>query len=308
MDSTNISINNIINLSQGGNLRITNSKTYNQILASSVFLLRSNYYKNGNSQEIQFLSDLLISFFKQFKYSNDSFYFSQLLSINTQMILNTASSKDQILVALDQIEKAISILLNINEVSYKINKELVKNILIYVVSYKAVGNYNESFRVLSSMKDLLLSKRGMNELNLVSLDRQFVIMSQDVSLYKKLLTNTPLIKNLFPIEYYSNIKRILEFSLNNKLDTLSDKLVKEYDDIFRIVRKSLPEISLISYLKNKGQYLYIKNNSILSIQVLKAACAKADELKLNGQIMQIVSMLEQAEGGNDRLYLSTFKV
>jgi hypothetical protein len=133
------------------------------------------------------------------------------------------------------------------------------------------------------------------------------MMHQSIAGHKKLLEEAPFYKNLKPIEYYSTLKRVLEFSMNNDMYILASRLLPELKYAFNNVRKQLPPLSHVSFIKNLGQFNINNGDIKFGKNLLDYALIQAHRLNFAGQYKQIDNLLKELDLGA-KAKLKTFKI
>jgi hypothetical protein len=288
-------------------LNDTNPFGFDLFIRPLVSSIKDDYKTTGDPLLILQTTSRLVQELENIPKKNNSIEYSKLLSVHSQMLL--AIGKDELLLksALDIICQAIEICLYNNVISEDTNNELVKNTLIFAVILKALGDFDYSIKSMNDLSHLFLNKRGISKIELISLQRQEIMMHQTINGHKKLLEEAPFYKNLKPIEYYSTLKRILEFSMNNDMYKLASRLLPELKSSFNNVRKRLPPLSHVSFVKNLGQFNVNNGDVKLGKNLLDYALIQAQRLNFAGQYKQIDNLLKELELG-EKAKLKTFKI
>ena len=280
---------------------------FNSVLAPIVKKIKLEYRQGTNPDIIlTYCINITNELESNIKYYN-SFEIAKLLSIQSQMLLAIGASKELLDQALNYINESIEICYKINEFTLDINKELVKSTLILAVVLKALGDYDAAFKTISENSSILLNKRGISKLELIPLQRQEIMMTQSDAGHKKLLSEVINYKDLAPVEYYSTLKRVFEFSMNKNMYDVAEKLIPLLKDSFKLIKNELPILSHISFLKNIAMYYLTTNEFEYGVSLLEALLIKSSDLSMIGQVNQIKALLEQHKDGK-RIDLMTYKL
>ncbi len=280
---------------------------FNNALAPIVKKIKIEYKQGANPNIIlSYCLKLTNELNSNSKYYN-SIEIAKVLSIQSQMLLAIGASRELLSQALTFINETIDICYRINEFNLEINKELVKGTLILAVILKALGNYDESFKEINKNSSLLLNKRGIAKLELIPLQRQEIMMTQSDVGHKKLLSEVSIYKDLEPVEYYSTLKRVFEFSMNKNMYEVAGKLIPSLKESFHNVRNKLPILSHVSFVKNIAMYYLTTKESEYGVALLEALLLKANDMSMIGQVNQIESLLQQYRDGG-AINLKTFKL
>ena len=288
-------------------LRNLNSSEIDEFLKPIVKKIRALYKNNGDPMDILEISTRISKEFNDIPKKEYSFEFAKIKSIESQMLLAIGKNEELLLQAFEAINQAIEICLRLDTISEQTNEELIKNVLILAVILKALGKFDSSIKTIQENAKILLQQRGVSKIELIILKRQEVMMNQTIEGHKNLLEEAIHYKNLKPVEYYSTLKRVLEFSMNREMYTLAGKLIPELKSSFNKIKSELPPISHVSFIKNLGQY-YLNSGEIeFGKRLLEISLAHAEKLNLNGQKYQINSILEEFDSGK-KTKLKTFKI
>lgn len=288
-------------------LKKFNPQQLDEFLNPIVNKIRSDYKKMGNPIDVLELTSKLFQLLEDIPNKFLSLEFAKLKSIESQMLLSIGGSKDILLESFESVNVAIDIFLSSNKISVENNKELIKNTLISAVILKALGEYDLSLNLMRDNAKILLEKRGASKIDLIMLKRQEVMMTQSLTHHKNLLEEANHYKNLNPIEYYSTLKRVLEFSMNYDMYNVAGKIIPELKRSFDVVRNELPQLSHVSFIKNLGQYYLSTNEKVFGEKLILIALSHAEKLNLKGQYKQIKAILNDYELGN-KIKLNTFKL
>lgn len=258
--------------------------------------IKNQRKQNVNSQIIKTSVEFYLSNFDSHSSFKSSFSAGQILKYHSQLLLEHASSEPDLTKALLDITDSIQILSS-SKMNNSIN-ELVSAHLIRSVLLKVLGDKDEA---LYSLKDSQHELRNLisSDLELIKLRRQEQIIHQTQLSHKFLFKDANKIKGYNLIEYYSSIKRLFEFFMNNGFIENAGRIYNNFVKTFHSVQWDLPLISHLSFLKNIGQFNILIGKKNDGIRLLKVAYNKALSLKLTGQMEQLKNLLTNYESPSE---------
>lgn len=294
--------NTLEKLASGG------SRAIDIFLLPEIRLIRNEYKRSGNPYIVYLAANSVANIVKPFKGSHSSFQYSQLLALMGELALAQGSHADIIHVAIYHIESAIEIVNQVDSFCNEIIAAEVNYCLLLAVAEKVLGNHGESLSYLHAVIKHLAAKRYASELDLVPLRRQEIMMHQTIGGHRQLAEDAVQFHRLNPLEYYRSIKRVFEFLLNTGGMHEAEQIYPELKRAFTAVSFSVDPISHVSFLKNIGQYMLLRNETEQASMVLGRTLLDARRLNLQGQVRQVTHLLQELDSGNNQGKLETFIV
>jgi hypothetical protein len=154
----------------------------------------------------------------------------------------------------------------------------------------------------------LIDEGVATALDLIPLRRQEIMMYQEISGYEQLAEDAVKYAVAQPLEYYRSLKRVFEFLLNEGGQQKAEQLYPEFKRAFGAVASKVPPISLISFMKNVGQYQMSLGNTQEASAVFARTLIEAKQRNLYGQVRQVKRLMQELESDNSRGKLVTFGV
>ncbi len=267
-----------------------NIEELNKVSKEFYYAKRHEHKKFGNAHSIITSLGYFIEKAENNKFNKLSYYLALIHKFNSQLLLDHATSKLDLNSSLYHINKTIDILsllkLNDKGANALISSHLIRAVLLKVLNKKDEAIYS----IRNSKKELRkLEEKGKT---LIKLNRQEQIIHQTKLSHKKLLNEAIDIYSKDKIEFYSSLKRLFEFYLNNKMYDKSIQYYSIFIDSFTNISHRLPYISKVSFMKNIGQYNIEIGNEKEAMRLLTVALKKSIDLNLTGQIMQIKNLIK----------------
>lgn len=173
--------------------------------------------------------------------------------------------------------------------------------LVSAVCLKAIGDTERCIDHCLSAATLL----GDTSLA-IPLLRQWALIEQDAKLFDQVVQKSSG-RAVSEKESYRSFKRSFEFQLNARNLQAATKLLRPTLEMYRVAKPELDHISTVSLLKNMGQYLSLKGERERADRILRSAGVLAERAGFNGQLVQIVDLLDDIRSGRDAS-LETFRV
>jgi hypothetical protein len=283
------------------------TRSLDAFLRPRVRHLRSVFASSGDPRAVYNPSRRLVEVVGPLPASSASYQYSRLLALIAELLIAEGKDISSLMEAEHTLVSAIDILHLIPVISTDILSAHVSYALHLTVARKALGQFEAAVRGLSESKTRLQSRMGLTELDVLMLERQEVIMQQDLGAYRRLAEKSAIYVRERPIEYYATLKRIFEFSLNQGMIDEAVALSSEFQRSFLAVKTRLPLLSHLSFSKNMGHYLLHKGQSEKAIGVLDLCLRSSEALNFQGQRRQILHLLNQSSSQSRRA-LPTFRV
>ncbi|HYD16301.1 MAG TPA: hypothetical protein VEA77_07870, partial [Hyphomicrobium sp.] len=281
-------------------------RVIDSILFKYVRYLRGSYRSLGDPVLVYLAAARLESQVRIYHGATSSFQYTKLLALMAEMLVEEGRDEGRLSLALEHIEAAIETLNRVPVMSEEVLGTYVSCYLYRSVIQKALGNYDVSISGLVSSRRTLVSKMEMSNIDLIMLERQEVIMLQDMRLYRRLAENAASYAVLRPMEYYGTVKRIFEFCVTSGKLEDADKMLPEFKRAFDVISNRLPPISKIAFYRDIGLFLMCCGKTKSAESILRPALQRARSLNLHGQQRQITGII--GGGPSTSVSLPTFRV
>lgn len=289
-------------MAAGGSLEI------DAFLLPEIRQLKSEYLKIGNPYLLYLAYRSLSGLVSTFIGSRASIQYARLQLMMAEMLLAQGKDSPSLNLAIFYSELAIETLKNVESISDNLIQTMAYSALMLGVAKKALGHYDDSLKNMRSIATYLTRKRSASKLDLIPLSRQEIIMQQTDKGHVQLLGDAIQYKMFKPCEYYSSLKRVFEYLLNKGRVNEAGQLFPELKRAFLFIKHQLAPISVISYLKNVGQYSLVIGDSGAASKLYETALSEARRLNLYGQVRQLTQLIQELKTGRSQSNLVTFKV
>ncbi len=269
--------------------------------------LKRLYLENGNAYLSLCAASHLQSVLRQVPSAQESFNYAMLLSFMAKMLIALGSDRNRLEEAAGLVDEAEEIVHRVGTMSDELIQSLASLSLYRTVIQKALGNFDDAILNLRRARGELATRFAAHPIELTMLDRQEVIMLGYDSAYRHLIERASDYANELPVEYYSTIKRVFEYTLNKGDINSATTIAGEFKRAFRRVASRMPPLSHVSFAKNMGQFYLLSRKRERAQDVLDAALDNAVRLHLFGQQRQISWLIDDIGNSRGR-GLITFRV
>lgn len=223
-----------------------------------------------------------------------SFQYSRLQSLIADMYIDEGLDAASLAVGLSHIETALETVGCAAIASDEVNRARVYYALQHAVLRKALGQFDDAIAGMRVERQWFVNRLGLSRVDLLLLDRQEVMMHQEIAGFARLAEDAPAYAHLLPLEYYRTLKRIFEFALNRVLIHDARDLFPAFRMAFRRAAPSLPLLHHVSFAKNIGHYRLLTGEVHLALRIWGRARYFARSLRLWGQERQISALVRSA--------------
>ena len=270
--------------------------------------LRAEYRRTGNPRLIALAGLSVLRAVKDFPSCRLSLGYARLCSLVASMLIASASSIADIRQASEQLDKALSVISELDLSKSSPREAYVGAVLLAGVARKAVGQFDEAISFLRRSKAQLLRAGSTSVVEMVPLVRQEVIMQQDDAGHRMLASQALLYRNTHPLEYYGSVKRVFEYVLNRGRLREAEQLYPEMRRSYLRVSRRVDPVGQVSFLKNIGQLEIERGNVERASRILGRAHIHAQQTMLWGQARQIQYMLDRIVNAIQGGRLITFRI
>lgn len=283
-------------------------RAIDRLLLPEIRNLKNEYKRMGNPSIIYLAGNSLSDVVSSMPRCNESFQFSKLQSLMAEMLLSQGSDAHSLILAIHHLDIAIDVLQRVETISEHMIRTHVSYVLQLTVTYKALGHFDYALKLLDSSSKLLITGKSATPVDLVPLKRQEIMMHQTIEGHRQLLEHAVIYKKHEPLEYYRSLKRVFEFLLNNGGIRQANTIFTEFNKAFISISNQVDPISQISFMKNIGHYHLCKNEIKKASGILNEALTLASQCNLQGQVRQIIRLLQEIDTGNNIAKLETFTI
>lgn len=283
-------------------------RALDQFLLREIDILKGEYKRRGNPHIIALAARAVLTAVAPLPQATMSFQAARLHALIGNMLIAQGASAGDLRNALVHLEVALSMLEHIQTFSEELRSAYVSFTLLVGVARKALGEFDESLRIMrGSMVEMLRSGEA-NQVDLVPLVRQEIIMLQTPSGHRRLASTAIMYRESHPLEYYGSIKRVFEYVMNTGRVHEAKRLYPEWRAAFLRVAHRVEPISQISFLKNLGQYAIELRAFRRADHLLRRALCEAEQRSLRGQVRQIEYLIETAGDRVGTAKLLTYQI
>jgi hypothetical protein len=289
-------------------IEIGGTRAIDKFLLPWVNQLKDEYKRIGNPVLIYQAGKAVCIEIKSIQSCHSSFQYSRLQALLAEMLLASGRDSRTLLIAMSHLECAIETIQRVSTINNDVVRAHVFYVLLLGITKKAVGCFDESLKIMNSAATSLINEGIATELDLIPLRRQEIMMYQTISGYEQLAEDAIKYAVVQPLEYYRSLKRVFEFLLNEGGQQKAEQIYPEFKRAFIAVASKVPPISLISFMKNVGQYQMSVGNTQEASAVFTRTLVEANQRNLYGQVRQVKRLIQELESDTSRGKLVTFGV
>ena len=236
------------------------------------------YFKYGNAQDFNLLTDVAIAEAEKHTISNTSFQLARLLKYIAFTHINTGQTEN-ILKARSLLQKAVTIIENINFYSKESNLMFAKTRWLLSITYCLTGDINKAISICEkSLPEI--DKFYNSNIGKLIINREMFLLTKSED-YKKIIESDNLTNNEFQI--FQTKRRIFEYHLRKNDAKMADKIFPPVNLLFNKLKHQLDKIYIATYYKDLYIYFRIKSDLNIANIYFKKASNNFQKYGLQGQ-------------------------